>query len=151
VNVFPFIEAEKAERRNVAKACELLEVSRAAFYDWSKHVPCRRQLDDDELGRRIEEIHAESRRTYGAPRVYQALRREGICCSKKRVARIMAQKGLIGRCRRRWTKTTVSDPEAKAVDLIKRVFGPGTVELDRVYVGDITYSAQLVVMCSSTV
>ena len=33
VNVFPFIEAEKAERRNVAKACVLLEVSRSAFYD----------------------------------------------------------------------------------------------------------------------
>ena len=26
-----------------------------------------------------------------------------------------------------------------AVDLVKRVFGPGTVELDRVYLGDITY------------
>jgi hypothetical protein len=51
----------------------------------------------------------------------------------------MRQRGLIGRCRRRWTKTTVSDPEVAAVDLVKRVFGPGTVEFDRVYVGDITY------------
>jgi hypothetical protein len=61
----------------------------------------------------------------------------------------MRQRGLIGRCKRRWTKTTLSDPEAAAVDLLKRAFGPGTVEVDRVYVGDITYSAQLVVMCSS--
>src|SRR5437588_9586527 len=51
----------------------------------------------------------------------------------------MRRKGLVGRCRRRWTKTTVSDPETRAVDLVKRAFGPGTVELDRVYVGDITY------------
>ncbi len=29
------------------------------------------------------------------------------------------------------------DPDPAAVDLVKRVFGPGT-ELDRVYVGDIT-------------
>ena len=28
-----FIEAEKQADRNVAKACELLEVSRSAFYD----------------------------------------------------------------------------------------------------------------------
>ncbi len=28
---------------------------------------------------------------------------------------------------------------AKAVDLLKRVFGPQTVELDGVYVSDITY------------
>jgi putative transposase len=139
VNLFAFIEAEKADRGNVVKACELVEVSRSAFYQWSRHVPSRRQLDDQQLGERIGEIFTWSRSTYGAPRVYQVLRREGICCSKKRVARLMATRGLIGRCRRRRTRTTVSDPEAKAADLIKRAFGPGTVELDRVYVGDITY------------
>jgi len=32
VKVDPFIEAEKVAGHNVAKACELLEVSRAAFY-----------------------------------------------------------------------------------------------------------------------
>ena len=51
----------------------------------------------------------------------------------------MRQRGLIGRCKRKWTKTTDPDPAAAAVDLPKRAFGPGTVEIDRVYVGDITY------------
>jgi putative transposase len=51
----------------------------------------------------------------------------------------MRTEGLVGRCKRRFTKTTFPDPEAAAVDLVKRAFGPGTVELDRVYVGDITY------------
>jgi len=32
VSVFPFIEAEKAGSRNVKRACELLQVSRAAYY-----------------------------------------------------------------------------------------------------------------------
>ena len=50
-----------------------------------------------------------------------------------------AARAWSGRCRRRWTKTTISDPDVAAVDLLKRAFGPGTVELDRVYVGDITY------------
>ena len=134
-----FVEAEKAEQRNVARACELLEVSRSAFYDWHQHRPSLRQLADEALGERIQAIFDASRGTYGWPRVHQALRREGIHASRKRVARIMRQKGLVGRCRRRWTKTTVSDPETRAVDLVKRAFGPGTVELDRVYVGDITY------------
>jgi hypothetical protein len=30
VNVYPFIEAEKAQQRSLKRACELLEVSRAA-------------------------------------------------------------------------------------------------------------------------
>ncbi len=28
MNIYPFIEAEKAERRNVTRACAMLEVSR---------------------------------------------------------------------------------------------------------------------------
>ena len=32
MNCYPFIEAEKAQQRNVKRACELLEVSRAAYY-----------------------------------------------------------------------------------------------------------------------
>jgi transposase InsO family protein len=139
VSVFPFIEAEKAERRNVDKACVLLEVSRSAFYEWHKHIPSARQLADAELGDRIQDIYDESRGTYGWPRVHRALRDEGVCVRRERVARIMRTKGLVGRCRRRWIKTTISDPDVVSVDLLKRAFGPGTVELDRVYVGDITY------------
>ena len=142
MSVYPFIEAEKAgQDGNVAVACRLLEVSRAAYYEWSKHTPSRRRLSDKELGEAIERIYKESRRTYGAPRMRAG--RFGVRASasrKKRVARIMAERGLVGRCKRRWKRTTIADPEAtKAADLVKRVFGPGTVELDRIYVGDITY------------
>jgi transposase InsO family protein len=140
VNVFPFIEAEKAgQRGTVAKACELLKVSRSAFYEWSKHLPSARQVADGELAQRIEAIHTRSRGTYGWPRVHRALRREGVHVSRKRVARIMRQRGLIGRCRRRWCRTTIPGPEVAAVDRLKRAFDPATVDVDRVYVGDITY------------
>jgi putative transposase len=53
----------------------------------------------------------------------------------------MRQAGLEGRCKRRWRKTTVADPAAEAArDLVQRAFGPGA-EVDRRYVGDITYVA----------
>jgi hypothetical protein len=104
VSVFPFIEAEKAEQRNVAKACCLLEVSRSAFYEWHKHLPSARQLADHELAQRIQAIWEDSKGTYGWPRVHRQLRRDGVHVSRKRVARIMRHKGLIGRCRRRWTQ-----------------------------------------------
>lgn len=32
---YRFVAAEKAAARNVAKACALLSVSRAAYYQWS--------------------------------------------------------------------------------------------------------------------
>jgi hypothetical protein len=69
-------------------------------------------------------------------------------CGKRRVTRLMRQAGLEGRCKKRWRKTTVADPDAeRARDLIRRDFCPGA-NFDRRYVGDITYSAQFSVMCS---
>lgn len=52
----------------------------------------------------------------------------------------MVRAGLTGRCPKRWRKTTIADAnaEARAVDLIKRVFGPDT-KLDTRWCGDITY------------
>ena len=93
--------------------------------------PCARQVADDELAERIEAIWNTSRGTYGWPRVHAQLRRDKVHVGGKRVARITRQRGLIGRCRRRWTKTTIADREATAVDRLKRAFGPGTIEIDR--------------------
>ena len=68
MNVYPFIEAEKAEQdANIVMACALLEVSRSAYYEWSKHIPSTREVSDAELGDKIVDIHTKSRRTYGAP------------------------------------------------------------------------------------
>jgi len=135
MKLYPFIEAEEVEQRNVSAACRLLEVSRSAYYCWAAHMPCLRELSDAELGKRIEEIHAASRRIYGAPRIHAELRSEGIACGRKRVARIMRTKGLVGVSQRRYKTTTIADP---VVDLVKRAFGPDTIELDTLWCGDIT-------------
>jgi hypothetical protein len=54
VNIYPFIEAEKACRRNVKRACDLLKVSRAAFYQHLRGVPSLRERQDAELAGRQE-------------------------------------------------------------------------------------------------
>ena len=141
MSVYPFIEAERAAAQPVVKASALLEVSRAAYYQWRRQAPSQRQRHDAELGERIAAIHQQSRGTYGAPRVHQQLRREGVACGKKRVARLMGERGLTGRCRRRFKRTTVADPAAQpqATDLVRRAFGPEGLEPNRLWVGDISY------------
>jgi transposase InsO family protein len=142
VNVYPFIEAEQAEPSgNVAMTCRLLEVSRAAYYQWSHHVPSHRQRSDVELGEQVAKAHAESRGTYGAPRVTAELRRQGICAGRKRVARLMAGRGLVGRTKRRFVHTTIRDERAEdhAVNLVARAFAPGTRHVDQVWCGDVSY------------
>ncbi len=98
-----------------------------------------RELNDAELTEKITAVHTESKGTYGSPRVHQELVKRGVACGRRRVRRLMRRAGLEGRCKKRWWKTTVADPAAeRAKDLIGRHFGP-CPELDRPYVGDITY------------
>jgi putative transposase len=134
-----FIEAEKQADRNVLKACELLAVSRSAFYGRLAHSPSARELSDAELIEKIKAIHAASGGTYGAPRILDELREEGLHVSKKRVARLMIQAGLAGRCRRRSRRTTFADPKAKALNLLARNFDPENLTLDTTWAGDVTY------------
>src|SRR5215213_11508901 len=60
VNLYPFIEAEKAQQRTVKRACELLEVSRAAYYAHRADVPSARQRADEELTEHIRQTHQAS-------------------------------------------------------------------------------------------
>ena len=148
MNIYPFIEAEKKCRRNVKRACELLKVSRAAFY---AHLSgqSRREQDDAELTAEIQAVHEESKGRYGAPRVHAVLRRGGRRHGRKRVARLMRQAGLQGRAAKPWKKTTIPDPAAAArADLIRRDFTADATMINSRWCGDITYSAQLAVMCS---
>ena len=51
MNVYPFIGAEKVSTTgNVKRACELLEVSRAAYYAHRTGEPSQRTRDDAESG-----------------------------------------------------------------------------------------------------
>ncbi|MGW1675754.1 IS3 family transposase [Streptomyces sp. NPDC002324] len=140
MTVHPFIEAEKRDGHNVKRACELLQVSRTAFYARRTGKPGPRAVRDAELAEKIAEVHERSRGTYGAPRVHAVLQREGEDCGRRRVARLMRDAGLQGRHRRRRQLTTIPDPRAAArPDLIVRNFTPDPDGLDTRWCGDITY------------
>ena len=76
MNIYPFIEAEKAQQHSVTRACRLLQVSRAAYYT-HRAGPSRHDRADDVLTTRIRAVHAESKGRYGAPRVHAELARRG--------------------------------------------------------------------------
>jgi putative transposase len=141
MTVDPFIEAEEAAGHGATRACCLLEVSRSAYYERKKAIPSDREVTDAELTAKIAQIHAESKGTYGSPRIHRELGHRGVICGRRRVTRLMRVAGLEGRCKKRWRKTTIADPAAEAAkDLIQRHFGP-CEELDARYVSDITYLA----------
>jgi transposase InsO family protein len=140
VNVYPFIEAEKAGKHNVKRACELLEVSRSAYYQRKSGVKSMRERVDAQLTELITAVHALSKGTYGAPRVHADLTEDGMRHGRKRVARLMRAAGLAGRSPRRWRTTTIADPNAdKRPDLVGRDFTTDAAAVDTRWCGDITY------------
>jgi transposase InsO family protein len=78
-------------------------------------------LTDVDLAAEIYDIHVASRRTYGAPRVAGQLANRGRRHSRKRVARIMAECGLVGvHGRKKWRRGKANP--APAPDLLQRDF-----------------------------
>ncbi len=124
----------------ISMMCQVLGVSPSGYYAWAQRPPSARSLADAALTERIHQIHADSRGTYGVPRVHFELGVEGVRVGRKRVARLMKAAGLQGVSRRKGFRTTVRCPEGcPAPDLVERDFtAPGP---DRLWVADITYIA----------
>ena len=132
-----FIEQEKANH-SVKRMCHVLGVSKSGYYAWRDRPPSARSLADAELLTRIKTIHEESRGIYGAPRIHAELRlKHHIFCSRRRVARLMRQAGLVGVHRRKFASTTIRDPKRDPYpDLVERQF---TVdEPNKLWVADAT-------------
>lgn len=90
------------------------------------------------LLRHISTIHEQSHRTYGSPRVFKALKKKGVACSEKRIARLMQKAGLQGRV----VKVTRRAPGVhrfyeRHANL--RLTEPAPSTIDQQWVGDVTF------------
>lgn len=85
---YQFIE-EHRDEYPVTLMCQVLEVARSGYYQWRKQPLSKRKMADLLLLMHIQDIFAESRDTYGSYRIQAELAEQGICCGRKRVARLM--------------------------------------------------------------
>ena len=123
----------------IALMARVLSVSKAGYYAWVGRPPSARAAADAALLKRIRTVHGSSRGTYGAPRVHAELRSAGERHSRKRIARLMREAGLVGASHRRGGPvTTRRDQEARpAPDLVDRDFTAAAP--NQLWVADITF------------
>lgn len=100
VTGFRFVDEHQAEH-HITDLCRVAGVAGSSFYAWRTRTPSPCQQANDELLVEIREIHEQSRRTYGAPRVTGQLRRRGHRVGHNRVARLMADNHRVGAHARR--------------------------------------------------
>jgi transposase InsO family protein len=124
---------------SVAALCEALDASPSGYYAWRERDISRRQDADVRLGKEIERVFMESRRTYGSHRVYLALRERGIRSSRKQVARLMRQRGLrsIHARKRRMGLTKAGQSAYFAANLLQQNFN--ATRKNQKWVADTTY------------
>ena len=134
---FQFIEDHRDEFP-VSRMCKVLGVSRSGYYAWRKRPPSEREMANQRLYEKIKRVYNESGGTYGSPRIYRALKREGVACSENRVARLMRLRGLRAKQMKTYkttTKRNKADPVAP--NRLKRDF---TAERpNEKWLTDITY------------
>ncbi len=135
------MDAQKATF-SISRMAGLLAVSRSGYYAWAAREaagPSPAQRRRAELTVKIADFHADSDRVYGSPRILADLREDGEQVSRKTVAKLMHQAGIVGISPRKFTPTTtVGGPDLSPVpDLVGRIFDRSG--LDAVWTSDITY------------
>ena len=134
---------EHRDTLGVEPICKVLQIAPSTYHEHAarKIDPARRSRRakiDEVLMKEIEQVWSENFEVYGARKVWQQLRRQGIEVARCTVERLMKRLGLKGVIRGKAVRTTVSDPKAPCpLDHVKRQFR--AERPNALWVADFTY------------
>lgn len=101
--------------------CGVLGAPRSTYY-WAISHPEPERADDPIAGD-VVRIYEDNRRERGAPKIKRALAREGIVASRRRIKRIMNQKGPVSAyARKKYKPCAAKASEAEAPNVLDREF-----------------------------
>ena len=129
---------EHDRRDPIRLMCRALVVSAAGYYAWRSRPESPRSIQTRTLRSAIRVIHRESRETYGSPRIWDVLVKQGHRVGEHRVARLMRHGGIRAKTIRKWRATTQSQHSFPvAANTLDRAFTVAAP--NRVWAGDLTY------------
>lgn len=129
---------DNADRFPIRLMIRALKASAAGYYAWRTRPESRRTIANRALLAHIRRIHAESRRTYGSPSIWNALVKRGHRVNEKRVARLMHEHAIRAKTVTKWRATTDSSHKLPvAANTLDRQFAVSAP--NRAWAGDITY------------
>ena len=88
--------------------CRVLEVSRSGFYDWLDRPESQRSKRHRQLTAKITQVHIESKKIYGSPRIHGELVEQGEIIGRNTVAKLMRKNNIHSKVHKRFVVTTDS-------------------------------------------
>lgn len=116
----------------------MFSIERSGYYAWEKRKPSKQALANETLDTKIAKIFEFHHGRYGAIRIRDELREQGVSCGKNRIARRMKHLGLHAKARKKFKVTTDSKHNLPvAPNLLNRGFT--ATAPNKKWVGDISY------------
>lgn len=109
----------------MSEMCAALKVTRQGYYAWKSRPPSAHAMRDADLAELISQVRAKVRNIYGASKTFMRLRALGVRTSRRRVARIMRERGWRGAaraCAKRPSGEKRASRRESAADLVGRRF-----------------------------
>ena len=93
-------------QHSLSQLFAVFEVKRSGYYAWLKAPDSQREATDAVLLVKVRAVYEDHQGRYGAPRIQDALAKQGDSHGCKRIARLMKEAGMQGRCSRRFVPCT---------------------------------------------
>ncbi len=127
----------KAEH-HLAQLCATFDVTRSGYHAWEKAAASEREQTDATLLPKIRALHQKHKGRYGAPRLQDALAKQGHHHGGKRIARLMKQAGLRGLCARRFVPCTTQSNHDQPIAPNLLAERPAPTGPNQIWVNDLT-------------
>ncbi|MCG7332637.1 IS3 family transposase [Salinicoccus roseus] len=128
---------EQKDTYPIRTMCEVLDMPKSTYYKSLDKSISNTERENQELTKRITEIHTESKGRYGAPKIHYLLGEEGYSVSIKRVQRLMSDAGIRSITVKKFRPTPSKEKVVERENILKRDFS--TTTINEKWVGDITY------------
>ena len=107
--------------------CRLMNLSRSGYYEWLERPKSARRIKDEELSMAIGQVFSEGRGLYGTRRIKKRLEAQEVYVSRRRIGRLMKEKDLLCKAKRKFKATTDSKHDRPvAPNLLARKFDVST-------------------------
>lgn len=104
-----------------------------------KRAPSARQQANDKLIISIRDIHEQSGKTYGSPKIHAALNQQDVSCSLGRVKRLMRLEGIYAKLGKKYKRRKAAKRKIETTEnlIIKNQLE--IIRINQVYYADITF------------